>query len=92
MLISFVILTAMAGTGPDGLHIPADSPPVAARPVLSMGALIAGYIMSWDGMSCDMTHYLRPDTNSLALFAYAWSGFFFGTGECSCPSLSKGPD
>jgi purine-cytosine permease-like protein len=78
----FVALTAVAGSGPDGLHIPAEEPALAPRPVLSMGSLLAGYLISWSIMSTDYSLYLEPRTSPVKLFTYVWSGFFFSTSEC----------
>lgn len=61
------------------MHIPANEPPVTARAVLGMGAIVAGYLVSWSPLASDVTHYLSPQVPSYKIFWSVFLGFFFST-------------
>jgi purine-cytosine permease-like protein len=79
ILVAFITLVSVAGTGTEGLHVPAGPDPSSARGILSMGAVIAGFLVSYTGLAMDMTHYLHPSTPSWKLFTVTYLGFFLAT-------------
>jgi purine-cytosine permease-like protein len=79
VLVCFVILIGIAGTGSQGLHIPSNEPPLSARAVLGMGAIVAGYLVSWSPLASDVTHYLSPQVSSHKIFWSVFLGFFLST-------------
>jgi NCS1 nucleoside transporter family len=79
VLICFIVLIGIAGTGPQGLHIPTNDPPVSASAVLGMGAIVAGYLVSWAPLASDVTHYLSPEVPSHKIFIATFLGFFLST-------------
>lgn len=79
VLVCFVVLIGIAGTGPQGLHIPADDPAPNARGILGMGAVVAGYLVSWSSLASDVTHYMRPDTSPYKIFWAVFLGLFLST-------------
>lgn len=54
-LLCFILLAAFAGTGPNGLHQPADGPATTSRGVLGLGCVVAGYLLSWSTIASDMS-------------------------------------
>ncbi len=79
VLIAFITLLAMAGTGPEGLHIPAGPDPSTARGVLGMGSVIAGFLISYSGLSSDYSLYLHPAVPRFKLFASMYLSLFLST-------------
>lgn len=79
VLICFCILIGLAGTGPEGLHIPTNDAPLEARAVLGMGAVVAGYLVAWAPLGSDVTHYISPDVPSYKIFIAVFLGFFLST-------------
>lgn len=79
VLICFCILIGLAGTGPEGLHIPTNDAPLEARAVLGMGAVVAGYLVAWAPLGSDVTHYIAPDVPSYKIFIAVFLGFFLST-------------
>lgn len=79
VLVCFVVLIGIAGTGPQGLHIPVDDPAPTARGILGMGAVVAGYLVSWSSLASDVTHYMRPDTSPYKIFWAVFLGLFLST-------------
>ncbi|KAL9936597.1 hypothetical protein V8E36_004665 [Tilletia maclaganii] len=77
IMICFIILTAFAGTGPDGLHLVAADPenPTTARGVLGIGALAAGLVVTYASISIDYSIFLRPDTNRPLFGFLCWVSF-----------------
>lgn len=75
VLICFCILAGLAGSGSDGLHVEANTPPAAPQAVLGMGCVIAGFQLSWSGIASDVSLYLKPQTNPYILFACTFAGF-----------------
>lgn len=78
-MICFAVLIGLAGTGQQGLHIPSNEPPVTASAVLGMGAIVAGYLVSWSPLASDVTHYLSPNVSSYKIFWCVFAGFFLST-------------
>ncbi|CEH16636.1 60s ribosomal protein L34 [Ceraceosorus bombacis] len=77
-----IALPAVAGTGAAGLHLPVEVPLTTqerARAVLAMGAVLAGYVITWSTMSCDVTRHLRPSTPRRLLFLSVYLGFLLST-------------
>lgn len=79
VLVCFVVLIGVAGTGPDGLHIPSNDPPLSARAVLGMGAIVAGYLVAWAPLGSDVTHYISPSISPYKIFLAVFLGFFLST-------------
>lgn len=75
-LICFLILIAISGTGPSGLHVAANQPTASAKSILGFAAIIAGFIISYSALVSDVSHYLKPTTNSHKLFWSVYFGFF----------------
>ncbi|KAK4137504.1 hypothetical protein BT67DRAFT_395993 [Trichocladium antarcticum] len=72
---ALVAMAVAAGTGGRHLRNQAaydQTPPASA--VFTYGMLIAGYMVPWACLSSDFTAYLRPDTSSRKVFAYAYAG------------------
>lgn len=88
ILVCFCILIGLAGTGSDGLHFDVvAAPPTTSHGVLSMVAIIIGFLVPWSGIACDVTTYLDPETTpSFALFITSFFGYFLG----SCPLFLAG--
>ncbi|KAN0061951.1 hypothetical protein ACQY0O_005946 [Thecaphora frezii] len=96
VLVCFCVVVGEAGTGANGLHIPIEEPPTSARSVLAMGSVIAGFIISYSALISDVSHYLKPGTPSLPLFASVWAGLFFSCtpiimlgAACACAAVDN---
>jgi len=74
-LICFILLTAFAGTGANGLHRDADEPKTSARAVLAMGCTIAGFQLSWAGAASDVSLYMYRDIDPKKLFIPVYLAF-----------------
>ncbi|CAO1627520.1 unnamed protein product [Sympodiomycopsis kandeliae] len=86
-LIAFCILAGLAGSGPDGLHFPAETPKTETSNVLAMASIILGFLVSWSALGSDTSLYFDPDTTpSLGLFLSTFAAFFLG----SCPLFLLG--
>lgn len=86
-LVCFCILIGLAGTGPDGLHFPANPPPSETSSILAMASTILGFLVSWSALGSDTSLYFDPDTTpSLGLFLSTYGAFFLG----SCPLFLLG--
>lgn len=79
VLVCFLVLIGIAGTGPQGLHIPSNDPPLSASAVLGMGAVVAGYLVAWAPLASDVTLYIAPDIAPFKVFAAVFLGFFLST-------------
>lgn len=79
VLVCFIVLIGIAGTGEQGLHIPSNGPPLSAKSVLGMGAIVAGYLVSWSPLASDVTHYLSPQVSLRKVFLATFLGFFLST-------------
>ncbi|KAE8231996.1 hypothetical protein CF326_g2974 [Tilletia indica] len=77
ILVCFIILTAFAGTGPDGLHLVPSDPanPTTARGVLGIGALAAGLVVTYASISMDYSLSLRPTLNRPLFGFLCWLSF-----------------
>ncbi|KDN47543.1 hypothetical protein K437DRAFT_93470 [Tilletiaria anomala UBC 951] len=78
-LIAYITLIGAAGSGPQGLHLPAGPDPSTPRAVLAMGAVIAGFLLSYSPLVSDVSHYLHPKTSSSNLFLATFCGYFFSS-------------
>lgn len=67
----------LIATGVGGKHLsPDDSlPPATAPQILSFGATVAGFVISYCPLSSDFTTYMRADVSSYKVFFYTYFGF-----------------
>lgn len=79
VLICFCVLTGLAGSGSNGLHVEANPPATTSQAVLGMGCVIAGFQLTWAGIASDVSLYLVPETNSWMLFCFTYLGFSLST-------------
>lgn len=72
-----VCITFIIALGIGGKHLsdPPTAAPASAIAVLSYGSVLAGYTITWSGLSSDFTSYMRPDAPSWRIFLYAYLGF-----------------
>ncbi|KAL0958461.1 hypothetical protein HGRIS_000602 [Hohenbuehelia grisea] len=63
--------------GISGKHLGSPPPPepATAPAILSFGATIAGFIITYAGLASDFTSYFRPDVPSIKVFVYSYLGF-----------------
>ncbi|KAF8268421.1 NCS cytosine-purine permease [Lactarius quietus] len=81
-----VILVFIIATCVGGKHFsdaPA-APPATASQVLTFGATIAGFTMSWAVMSSDYTTYFHPGVSSWRIFWYSYAGLIVPTVTLQC--------
>lgn len=71
-LIVFVIATGVSGAN---LKPDTTLPPATAPQVLSFGATVAGFVISYCPIASDFTTYMRADVSSYRVFAYTYLGF-----------------
>lgn len=90
VLISFIILLGVAGTGSEGLHVNPDLPKSTASGVLALGSVIAGFLISWGALASDVSLYCNPKhTPSWGLFLVTFFGFFLSSAPLMMVSQSR---
>ncbi|KAF4582430.1 hypothetical protein EYR38_002550 [Pleurotus pulmonarius] len=81
-----VLIVFLVALGVSGSHLSLpqteESPPAAS--VLSFGASIAGFVMSWSGMASDFATYFHPNVSSWRIFAYTYFGLLLPTVTLQC--------
>ncbi|KZV82414.1 NCS cytosine-purine permease [Exidia glandulosa HHB12029] len=72
-----VFIVFLIATGVGGKHLSPDNslPPATAPQILSFGATVAGFVISYCPLSSDFTTYMRPDVSSYKVFFYTYFGF-----------------
>ncbi|KAG9218319.1 hypothetical protein CCMSSC00406_0007310 [Pleurotus cornucopiae] len=82
-----VLIVFLVALGVNGGHLSlpqvVESPPAAS--VLSFGASIAGFVMSWSGMASDFATYFHPKVSSWRIFAYTYFGLLLPTVKAFLP-------
>ncbi|KAF9048223.1 hypothetical protein BDZ89DRAFT_1057799 [Hymenopellis radicata] len=81
-----VVIVFVVALGVGGKHIsnvPAAEPATAAA-ILSFASTIAGFVITYSGLSSDFTIYFRPDTPSMRLFLYSYLGFLLPIVTLQC--------
>ena len=74
-LICFILLTAFAGSGSNGLHIPENSPKTTSNGVLGLGCIVAGYMLSWSTIASDVSLYVNRSVSVKKLFFSVYAAF-----------------
>ncbi|WFD45273.1 hypothetical protein MPSI1_003955 [Malassezia psittaci] len=74
-LICFILLTALAGSGPDGLHIPQDGAATTCSGVLAYGCIVAGFNLSWATIASDVSLYTTRTTSVKKMFVWVYISF-----------------
>ncbi|KDQ22184.1 hypothetical protein PLEOSDRAFT_1079656 [Pleurotus ostreatus PC15] len=81
-----VLIVFLVALGVNGSHLSlpqtVESPHAAS--VLSFGASIAGFVMSWSGMASDFATYFHPKVSSWRIFAYTYFGLLLPTVTLQC--------
>ncbi|EEH42162.2 uncharacterized protein PADG_06982 [Paracoccidioides brasiliensis Pb18] len=72
-LVSIIILT---GCGGKNLVDQVKQPEPTAKPILSFGGLVAGFLIPWAALSSDFSTYMSPDVPSTHIFTYTYLGLF----------------
>ncbi|KAF2167789.1 hypothetical protein M409DRAFT_65887 [Zasmidium cellare ATCC 36951] len=75
-LIALVVATGCGGTH---LRDQAPTQPATAQTILSFGGLVAGFLIPWAVLASDFATYMPPNTPSIKIFAYTYSGLFLPT-------------
>lgn len=74
-----VAILVAVGCGGDKLHLQVATEPATAPAVLSFGALIAGYMIPWAGLSSDFCTYMHPSAPRWRIFSYVYGGLIIRT-------------
>ncbi|EIM87684.1 NCS cytosine-purine permease [Stereum hirsutum FP-91666 SS1] len=71
-----VLLVFLVATGLGGKNFisPPPAEPATAQQVLSFGATIAGFVITWSTFSADYTAYYSPNVSSWRIFTYSYFG------------------
>ncbi|KAH9174775.1 NCS cytosine-purine permease [Lactarius sanguifluus] len=81
-----VVLVFIIATCVGGKHF-ADAPaalPATASQILTFGATIAGFTMTWAIISSDYTTYFHPGVSSWRIFWYSYAGLILPTVALQC--------
>lgn len=72
-----VFITFIIALGVGGKHLSNPSPPTPASPqsILSFASTLAGFAITYSGLSSDFTSYFKPNVSSWRLFFSAYLGF-----------------
>ena len=79
IVICFVILIGVTGTGQEGLHVVHPAPKATAKGVLGFGCVAAGYQFAWASMASDISLYVPRDVNTYMLFLWVSLAFAVST-------------
>jgi len=81
-----VVLALIIATCVGGKHFSdaPTAPPATASQVLTFGATIAGFTMTWSLIGSDYTTYFHPDVSSWRIFWYSYVGLNVPTVALQC--------
>ncbi|KAI0289541.1 NCS cytosine-purine permease [Multifurca ochricompacta] len=71
--VLLVFLVAVGVGGKNFVNTPAAAPATASQ-ILTFGATIAGFTMTWAAFGADYTAYFHPGVSSLRVFLYSYLG------------------
>ncbi|KAI0290938.1 NCS cytosine-purine permease [Multifurca ochricompacta] len=71
--VLLVFLVAVGVGGENFVNTPAAAPATASQ-ILTFGATIAGFTLTWAAFGADYTAYFHPSVSSLRVFSYSYLG------------------
>ncbi|EJU01056.1 cytosine-purine permease [Dacryopinax primogenitus] len=72
----WIVYLVVIGIGAKSIAAPPPTEPATAGGVLTFGATIAGFVISFCGMMSDYTAYMKPEVPSWKVFTYTYIGLF----------------